>query len=139
MVKGLVIHTVATASGRLTRNQRLSAAAINICTGNGMKATKTPSAKPPATERRFKCHKLGSCKRSPNIRKLRCSRSLVRSGIQRLISCFATAQFVLQRYPIELSCRLTLQTYPTGFNGIMIIKDNFYCLLIKKYPKFVSI
>ena len=65
MVNGFDIHTMGTAINTLTRNTKAPMAAINIWKGRGINVQNMPSASPPAAERRFKCHKDGSCKRGP--------------------------------------------------------------------------
>ena len=59
MVNGLVYSVVNNATGRLTRSHTASNAALSICNGPGINPQNSPSATPPATERRFKCHRLG--------------------------------------------------------------------------------
>ena len=86
---GLVIHTSATEIGRLTRSRMAAAAAGIIWNGIGTKAMNRPTAKAPEAERRFRCHRLGSCSSVPNRRKCLCSRILWGSGRYRLIYFFA--------------------------------------------------
>src|ERR1019366_10254132 len=65
MVKGLVYSVVASATGRLTRNGTASNAAVSICSGPGTRPENMPTATPPATEWRFRCHRLGCCRKPP--------------------------------------------------------------------------
>ena len=91
MVRGLETHTRATEIGKLTRQTTAPAAASNDCKGTGIQAAKSPTAKDPAAERRFKCHRLGSRSLSPNRLKYLCFFRVSRSGIQRLMISFGMA------------------------------------------------
>src|SRR5450759_55805 len=66
MVNGLVYSVVINATGRLTRNDTASRVAPIICNGPGISPQNIPTATPPATERRCKCHRLGCCSQLPN-------------------------------------------------------------------------
>ena len=65
MVTGLVMNTRATEMGRLTRKAMAAAAAMSIWPKGGMYIMNSPTAKAPAAERRFRCHRLGSCSSCP--------------------------------------------------------------------------
>ncbi len=72
---GLVIQTIATATGRLKRNHAAVIATSIICQGQGTNAKKAPAANPRTVGRRLKCHTLGSCRRSPRKRRRLCVRN----------------------------------------------------------------
>ena len=80
MVSGLVIQTIATATGRLKRSQAAAVAASSICQGKGMKAKNMPAASPRTVGRRLKCHRRGSCNSSPRKRRFLCARKCCGSG-----------------------------------------------------------
>ncbi len=65
MVIGLVIHTKATESGRLTPRAMAIPADMIIWLGSGTNAMKRPTANAPAAERRFRHHKFGLYKTLP--------------------------------------------------------------------------
>ena len=67
MVIGLVIHTKTTDSGKLVPNHIAAPADSTIWKGTGTQAKNRPTANAPATERRLKCQRFGSCSQSPNI------------------------------------------------------------------------
>ena len=67
IVKGLVIQTVATDNGKLTRKGMANAAANHIWKGTGQNAKNKPTANAPDAERLFKCQRLGSCSKVPKI------------------------------------------------------------------------
>jgi len=58
----LVNHTMTTETGTWTRNTAAITAATNICRGTGIQLINSPTATPPATERRFRCHTIGCAK-----------------------------------------------------------------------------
>jgi hypothetical protein len=62
-VMGLVAHIAVNVTGKLIRMNIAKGTASSICTGIGMNDKNKPTPTPPATERRPKCHKLGSSMR----------------------------------------------------------------------------
>jgi len=64
---GLDTHTKITDKGIFARKIIANAAASTICPGMGTNAQNKPIAIPRATERRFKCQRLGSRPALPNI------------------------------------------------------------------------
>lgn len=75
-----MIHTNATDIGKLTRKNIASAAAGIIWNGIGTNAMNNPTAKAPATERRFRCQRLGSCSSRPKNFRCLCALILWTSG-----------------------------------------------------------
>src|SRR5574343_910208 len=93
MVIGLVSQTSATEIGKLARTYNAPAAAMAIWVGEGIQAKNNPTANASATERRFKCHKFGSCSLSP--RKRRLLMDLIFSGSGRYFFIIFLAMAVL--------------------------------------------
>ena len=60
------------ATGRLTRNNTASSTELIICSGPGIKPQNIPTATPPETERRCKCHRLWCFNHTPKGCAQRC-------------------------------------------------------------------
>jgi hypothetical protein len=59
MVNGSVYPVRITDTARLTRNRIASSTAESICSGPGTNPQNRPTAAPPATDLRFRCHRPG--------------------------------------------------------------------------------
>ena len=70
IVRGLLIHTKPTDSGRFARQKKANAAASSICNGVGSIQQKTPTAQPLATLERLKPHSWVSCTKRVAQRKV---------------------------------------------------------------------
>ena len=95
IVKGLVIQTVATDNGKLTRKGMANAAANHIWKGTGQNAKNNPTAKAPDAERLFKCQRLGSWSKVPKIDNILCSLTFFGLGRKRLINFFRIVLYTL--------------------------------------------
>ena len=116
IVKGLVIQTVATDNGKLTRKGMANAAANHIWKGTGQNAKNKPTANAPDAERLFKCQRLGSCSKVPKIDNTFCSLTFFGLGKKRLINFF----------------RIVLYTLISCSNGghLLLIMDSKFCSFI---------